>query len=125
MLFKPLGPYFSAGVAIKNINTGIKWNSGRTDYVKTTLTLAAAQSVIYERLLFAFEAESGTDWDLKYRAGGEYIFNSTFALRLGLNQGDIATGFGLTYQNYKIDYSFSLDNDGFADLHRFSFSAGF
>jgi len=125
LLFRPFGPYFSLGLAVKDINTGICWNSGRVDYVRTTTTLGAAQSVIYERFLIAFEVESSPAWVLKYRAGGEYVMNSNFAFRFGLNQGDLTAGFGVSYLNYCFDYAFLLDNEGFADIHRFSFSAGF
>src|SRR3989339_616972 len=62
---------------------------------------------------------------LKYRIGSEFILNKFLAFRIGLNHGDLTSGFGVNYKNYKIDYSFLMDNDGFADVHRFSFSAGF
>ncbi len=125
LLFKPLGPYFSAGLVLKDLNTGINWDTGRVDYVKTTLTLGAVQSLIYEKFIVSFEVEGSAAGTLRYRAGGEYIFNNTFSVRLGLNQGDLATGFGVSYQNYRLDYAFALDKDGFADVHRFSFSAGY
>jgi len=125
MLFKPLGPYFSAGLMVKDINTGVVWSSGRTDYVKTLFVLGFAQSVLYEKLLLSADIESDADFSLKYRLGGEFSINELFDLRAGLNHGELTLGFGAAYSNYKIDYAFLLDKDGFADIHRFSFSAGF
>ncbi|MCX5776626.1 MAG: PorV/PorQ family protein [Candidatus Firestonebacteria bacterium] len=125
MICKPFGPYFSAGLTIKDINTGIIWSGGRTDYVKTLFVFGAAQSIIHEKISVSVDIESDTVLTFRYRLGSEYMVNENFALRLGINNGDLTAGFGVAYQNYIIDYAFAMDNDGFADVHRFSFSAGF
>ena len=124
-IIKPFGPYFSLGLAVKDINTGVAWSGGRTDYVTTTYALGAAQSIIHEKFFVSADIEGSAFLNYKYRVGSEYCISENFALRIGLNNRDFTSGFGVTYQNYKIDYAFLMDNDGFADLHRFSFSAGF
>src|SRR3989339_681132 len=125
IIYKPFGPYFSTGMAVKDINTGVTWSGGRTDYVETLFVFGAAQSIILEKFSVSADIESNTALILKYRIGSEFILNKFLAFRIGLNHGDLTSGFGVNYKNYKIDYSFLMDNDGFADVHRFSFSAGF
>ncbi|MFH1073552.1 MAG: PorV/PorQ family protein [Candidatus Firestonebacteria bacterium] len=125
IICKPFGQYFSAGLAVKDINAGVAWFGGRTDYVQTIFVFGVAQIIIYERFSVSADIESNTAPAFKYRMGSEFRVNEMLAFRIGLNYGDLTSGFGVFYQNYKIDYAFLMDNDGFADLHRFSFSAGF
>jgi len=125
IIYKPCGPYFSAALMVRDINTGLTWSGGRVDYVRTVFVLGAAQKILREKFTVSAELESNTALELKTRLGSEYLFGEAVAFRVGLNDGSLTSGLGISFENYNLDYAFLLDARGFADLHRISFSASF
>jgi hypothetical protein len=75
-------------------------------------------------LLLAADMVQPRDYDQQYNIGLEYGFNEIFFLRGGYkmeyDEESYSFGFGLAYDNYRIDYAFNDFGEYLDSVHRFS-----
>jgi hypothetical protein len=127
------------GLAVTNLGAQLK---GLTDGHKDKLPTKIAAGISHQLvgLPFLFSAEMGKPFDNDFygSAGVELISFRPFFVRIGWTSqgrtyktGDdndflagFAGGFGLSYNNYQIDYSYSSYAD-IGSVHRVSLGAGF
>mgnify|MGYP001161985370 CR=1 FL=1 len=124
------------GVVVENMGGTHRFNTG--DYWSRFGEVGVAQD---EDLLLGFKGgvsalafDSTTlvsvdvrkieDHDIKFFAGGEYVFNRLFALRAGYADNRVAFGGGISktfvYYRFKLDYAFAAPVDGEAPDHLFT-----
>lgn len=127
------------GMALTNLGAQI---SGLTETHKDPLPTKIAMGLSHELrgLPFLFSTEAGKpfDNDFYFAVGAELVSLKPFFIRIGWSSigrdyrtGDdsdtmagFAGGFGYTYENYTIDYSYSSYVD-LGSVHRISLGAGF
>jgi hypothetical protein len=127
------------GLAVTNLGAQLK---GLTDEHKDKFPTKIAFGLSHQLvgLPFLFSAEGGKPFDNDFyaAAGMELVSLRPFVARIGWSSqgrdyrvgGDneflagFAGGFGLTYKNYQIDYSYSSYGD-LGSVHRISLGAGF
>ena len=113
----------SIGFQVRNLATDL---SGEN--VDPSFKLGIS-SKIYDDLLMAVGLDMDNDNEdqsqkIRVNMGAEYNFNNTLFIRLGLNNGDFTTGFGLLLkEQLSIDYAFEKSlGELNSDNHRFSLS---
>lgn len=111
------------GVSARDLVSGIRWNfSQHRDKVPFTLTAGASlrgwKDAIY--LLDVFMRESD---NAGYRVGVEKWWAGHYALRAGVNDGDIAVGASAKYRQFQFDYAFQEQDLG--DINRISMNYKF
>lgn len=78
-----------------------------------------------QSLLLAFDMAQPRDYDQQFNFGLEYGFNNILFVRAGYkmnyDEESVSFGFGLAFNNYRIDYAFSDFGDYLDSVHRFSF----
>lgn len=77
-----------------------------------------------QKMLLSFDLLQPRDYDQQFNAGVEYAFQDIIALRAGykMNYDEVGLtlGFGLNYNDYRIDYSFNDFGDYLDSVHRFT-----
>lgn len=78
------------------------------------------------KLMIAADVNQTEDRGLKTHIGGEWTYNKTLALRVGLNESEVSAGLGIQIGRLGLDYAFGFQDavGGVSDLgssHRFGF----
>ncbi len=95
----------------------------------SSFLIGSSESMILDSesqtLLFAFDMVQPRDFDQQYNVGLEYGFRNILFLRGGYkinyDSESYSVGFGLAYDQYRIDYAYSDFGDFLDPVHRFSF----
>ena len=121
----------SAGLSLRDVTTTtIAWDTGAEDRIHPSLHLGVAYSravaLLRGRLIGALDASAGRDEpDDRVRAGCEYRYRDTVALRLGSERGSITAGMGFrVYGRFALDVAF-LGHEDLDNTYRVSVSAQF
>jgi len=111
----------SLGFMVRNLATDLSGENVDPSY-KLGLS-----TKIYDDFLFAAGLDLDRDNEdlsdkIRVNLGAEYNYNNTLFLRLGLNDGDFTTGFGIVIKDrLSLDYAFEKGLGDFdKDNHRFS-----
>ncbi|GAB4335625.1 MAG: hypothetical protein Kow0037_15790 [Calditrichia bacterium] len=84
--------------------------------------LAASEN---QNLLISFELVQPRDYDQQYNLGIEYGFHNNAFIRFGYkfnyDEESFTGGFGLSWKNYRLDYSYCDFGEYLDSLHRFTF----
>ena len=117
------------GAAVKNAGSSLKFQSESED-LPLTFSVGASYYMENMPLNFYGDVDFPTDEEIGGNGGIEYIFKDMVALRLGYSSSfdagnGLTGGIGVTFQNWKADYSIQSTNDVFDNVHRFSLSSLF
>ncbi len=94
----------------------------------STYLIGSSESMIFDSqnqtLLVAFDMVQPRDFDQQYNIGLEYGFQNILFLRGGYkinyDSESFSAGFGLAYDQYRVDYAYSDYGDFLDPVHRFS-----
>jgi hypothetical protein len=96
-LFYRLTPDLDLGLSLKNLLGFVSWSTACEESVAMSLHLGAAARFFDDRLAVTTELERNVQQHFKPKAGVEWAFvRDRVCLRLGLNDGRICGGAGLT-----------------------------
>lgn len=116
------------GVNVQDIaNTKITWDtdSKHKDQIdrnfKYGISYAQPLSFINSQLTVAYDINS--KYDGSTHLGGEFLYNSMLAVRIGANSGFFTTGAGVYFWKFKFDYAYQGHDLG--NSHRVSVLFGF
>lgn len=133
LLWKYPRKHIYVAAAFQNFGKKAKYISEKFDLPYTT-TLGVSGRILDEMLIVDMDVSIPSHADLVLKAGAEYWYMKTVALRFGYNsrikqQSGLTVGFGLSLKEMDIhffygreitiDYAFTSYND-LEDLHRFS-----
>ncbi|MFA5928781.1 MAG: type IX secretion system membrane protein PorP/SprF [Candidatus Margulisiibacteriota bacterium] len=114
---------FSWGVAVQNLlKSNLEWNtpSKNLEQLPTILNLGVAYQ-LDPQLQWTMDLRFKDSRPFTYHTGAEYIITNarkngvSYALRGGLNNGDLAFGLGLNYGGFKLDYAYAGSRDSNLD----------
>ena len=133
-----LGAYWSprfisglyAGLSLKNVVAPRLKLADETDTYPLSAVLGAAYLCMNDALLLAVDVDKTDGREYKLHLGGEYTIMEAFHLRAGLDETELAAGFGFDWSGYSIDYTFAWHDawDEYENLgisHRFGLTARF
>lgn len=125
-LLNPMLGNVSLGATVTDISgTQLAWSTQRTEIIPMEITsgVAYAQPIPIIHSVATFSSDFILNEPTQPRFGMEVTYEKNLSLRIGLNQGDFATGVGYNWEK-KIDVNYSLSiNDALGPEHRLSFSA--
>lgn len=107
----PMYENISFGVAIRNINAEVlNEKLDRVFCVGGAYKLDDPQMILVGDIIIKKDYAKTDDIKYGYHLGVEYIPISLLAVRLGLSDGNISWGVGLTQDRWQLDYAFgSID----------------
>ncbi len=114
----PFGPCLVLGGTVKDLSSGLFWDTGRVDRLPLSAGTGICYRAIPEKLEFACDLEYQDE--LSVSAGAEYFIEDMLCLRAGLSRDGPAFGIGLNVRNYTIDYAFLPDKSSFGAEHTIS-----
>lgn len=119
---------FIFGINVQDIaNTKISWDTGskHKDQIdrnfKYGISYSQPLSFINSQLTVAYDINS--KYDGSTHLGGEFLYNSMLAVRIGANSGFFTTGAGVYFWKFKFDYAYQGHDLG--NSHRVSVLFGF
>ena len=97
----------SAGLYLQNIiKPGIKLIEKEEEF-PFSVRLGVDCTILNDRLYLAVDSFKIDGERIKMYCGGEYRFMEDFmSARLGINENEITTGFGIDFSDIKLDYAF-------------------
>jgi len=108
---------FSVGLHVENMTTTVLfWSTGTREFIAPLLKTGISYEFPVERLSGRFIIAGGLDTDLENKItrfdaiksdphiGAEYIYKERFAVRVGLDKGDMSFGAGIRFGSLKVDY---------------------
>lgn len=110
---------FSLGAVVKELASDMKWDT--TGNHSDPVPFGARVGMAFKArpaLTFAFDISKYQDVDAEVHFGVEGWIQDLFALRAGIDEGDLSLGSSFKYREYEVDYSFTDRN--FGDVHRIS-----
>lgn len=117
------GPKWTFGVTAKDVGESIDFGSAAHDAkVDVTISGGAAYSG-FKNTLVSAEATRTGHRGFKMRAGAERWFDEKYAVRLGVNEGDLSAGASLRANDWQFDYAFQAQDLG--DIQRLSVAKRF
>ncbi len=103
-----------AGLAIQDIYSFVQWDtaSDAKDVVPAVIKAGLAWKIVEEKLTLAGDIGKVADSnDIKYNLGAEYLIGESFAVRAGIDEGNIAAGFGVkNISMMNLDYALRFDD---------------
>lgn len=110
---------FHLGAAAKDISSDLQWDTG-VDYTDPVPYSARVGMMFRPRpsLIFALDVQKYQFVDAELHFGVEGWIKEMFAIRAGVDDGDISLGSSVKIRDWQIDYSFTDRN--FGDVHRIS-----
>ncbi|MBI5574362.1 MAG: PorV/PorQ family protein [Elusimicrobia bacterium] len=115
-LYSPLD-YVDIGLNFQNSLRTVFERSDDEDYIVPIKTrLGAAVKPLDDNLIISADIESVSDYFLKFHSGIEWCYRGMLKLRGGYDAGNLTFGFGLSYNNYGLDYA--LQNNPLGLSHR-------
>jgi hypothetical protein len=132
-LFMRTWDWLDLGLAFQDAASHLTWNTGAEDNLPLVVRSSAAVHLCDDKLLFSTDVEKSEAQTLRLHLGAEvWAVPQFLALRLGWNQGQWSTGFGLRFPFFNLAKDVGLDyalaSDPLGDLalqHRFSLNLGF
>jgi hypothetical protein len=113
--------YFSLGMGVFDIfNTSITWDtdSKQKDRIDRLFRFGFAfmqpMNFMNSQLFLLYDLDSR--YDGSWHLGGEILYESIFALRMGTNDGQFTAGAGIGYWKLKLDYAYQHHDLG--NTHR-------
>lgn len=107
--------YVSFGAVAQNLGGTVTWDteSDREDDIPTTFRGGIAAAGELMPLVVAIDVEKRGDEDIRFHAGAEYAWDG-FALRAGIDDGELAGGIGYSFQagghRLVVDYAVTDDS---------------
>jgi hypothetical protein len=120
----------SVGLNMQNVIAPTIKLLQNTDKYPFTATLGLGYRLFNDSLLLAMDTNKTEGRNYKLHIGGEYTLKQTLHIRLGLDETELTTGFGVTWHGYSIDYAFAY-HDAWSEYenlgisHRFGLTARF
>lgn len=110
---------FHLGAVAKDISSDLQWDTG-VDYTDPIPYSARVGMMFRPRpsLTFALDVQKYQFVDAELHFGVEGWIKEMFAIRAGVDDGDISLGSSVKIRDWEIDYSFTDRN--FGDVHRVS-----
>ncbi len=115
---------FSIGLFIENLTTTILfWDNGTREYITPLLKSGISYEIPFERLSGVFILAGGLDTNLENKVtrfdaiksdphiGLEYVYKDRFAVRTGLDKGELSFGAGVKFGGLRVDYGQSQHAD--------------
>jgi hypothetical protein len=120
LVYQPfLSAEFFLGAMAQNIVGSLSWPSGSEDMFGRYS--AGASWTLFEGVFTVcgdwVQDEGSAGY---YRAGCQAVILNTLMLRGGINNGDLAAGFGFVYGPVRIDYAYLFDRYDTGDIHEVS-----
>lgn len=136
VLVHPIDP-LTVGFIFRDVGTRLSWDTTglfpqsvqRRETFPRTLAFGAAYRLWQRRVLLAVDIDTAQRRDTEIRIGAEVGLKSGFALRTGMNDGQIAAGVGfitsLKSTQIRFHYVFLTDRVGLNETHAFEWEIGF
>ncbi len=117
----------SFGLNVQDLtNTQVKWNTDSKAIDKIThnfkFGMAYVQPMQFMNSQFTFTLDYNSHYGGYSQMGGELLYHSIFAIRVGMNDRDFTTGAGIYFWKFKIDYAYQSHDLG--NSHRVSLLFG-
>ncbi len=117
----------SFGLNVQDVtDTQIKWDtdSKAVDKIQRNFKfgMAYVQPLQFANSQFTFTLDYNSRYDGYSQMGGEFLYRSLLAVRIGMNDRDFTTGAGIYFWKFKIDYAYQSHDLG--NSHRVSLLFG-
>ena len=136
LLINPIDP-LRIGFLFRDIGTRVSWDTAglfpqtiqRKETFPRSFTAGASYSLLEGRVLLAADLEAIQRIGSEYRVGAEVSAARGLHLRAGLNDGQVAAGFGfqtaMKSTRQQLHYVFLTDRIGLNETHVFEWEIGF
>jgi hypothetical protein len=117
----------SFGLNVQDVtDTQIKWDTDSKAidkiYRNFKFGMAYVQPMQFANSQFTFTLDYNSRYGGYSQMGGEFLYRSLFAVRIGMNDRDFTTGAGIYFWKFKIDYAYQSHDLG--NSHRVSILFG-
>ena len=81
--------------------------------------------ILKDKLVSALDIDKTLEQEIRFHAGMEYILHQNTALRFGIDDMKVTSGFGWHRNRLFLDYAFIYERFGWDIVHRFSVGLSF
>jgi len=106
LLYKPY-MRFSMGLTLRNLIAPRLKLKQMTDRFPLEVRLGLAYRIFLERLTVAIDGDKTEGRYFKLHYGVEYLPHKVLALRMGVDETEVAAGLGFRWRNLQVDYAYA------------------